>query len=167
MHPFAANTPRDESVSSNGSSSHRRNPTGGYVVGSSGMLTSKSSASDTRSRKETPLQSQLPLEDIRRQVVKFINYEDGSTRSVNVSALTSGVEVLERALKKFGKWNTGASVSTDGESDEDGDRLEVDGWGVYADSEPEPNGMYLGLTCADCSQTAIRGELARYLPGTS
>jgi mitogen-activated protein kinase kinase kinase len=42
------------------------------------------------------------------------------------------VEVLERVLKKFGKWNTG-NVNTDGESDEEGERLEVDGWGVYTD----------------------------------
>jgi mitogen-activated protein kinase kinase kinase len=72
--------------------------------------------------------------------VRFINIEDGTTRTVNVAACTSGVEVLERVLKKFGKWNTGTSVSTDGESDEDGDRLEVDGWGVYAESDPESNG---------------------------
>jgi mitogen-activated protein kinase kinase kinase len=40
--------------------------------------------------------------------------------------------VLERVLKKFGKWNTG-NVSSEGESDEEGERLEVDGWGVYTD----------------------------------
>lgn len=69
--------------------------------------------------------------------MKFINSEDGTTRTVNVSSCTSGVEVLERVLKKFGKWGTGATVSTDTESDEDGDRLEVDGWGVYEEPEPD------------------------------
>jgi len=80
------------------------------------------------------------LEDIRRQVVKFTNIEDRTTRTVNVAACSSGVEVLERVLKKFGKWNTGINVSTDGESDEDGDKLEVDGWGVYAESDPDVDG---------------------------
>jgi mitogen-activated protein kinase kinase kinase len=77
----------------------------------------------------------LSLEDLRKQLVKFINSEDGTTRTVNVSSCTSGVEVLERALKKFGKWGTGTAVTTDTESDEDGDQLEIDGWGVYEELE--------------------------------
>jgi mitogen-activated protein kinase kinase kinase len=117
---------------------------------------------DPRARKD---QSQLPLEDIRRQVVKFINKDDGTTRTVNVASCSSGVEVLERVLKKFGKWNTGASVSTDGESDEDGDKLEVDGWGVYAESDPDEDGKSpseeLSLTT---SKTTLRGQPARNLP---
>lgn len=136
VHPFAAKR-EDEpqhSASSNGSS-HKRNPTGGYVVGSGGMLTNKtSSTTSRRTGSSEPVQGTLSLEDLRKQLVKFINSEDGTTRTVNVSSCSSGVEVLERVLKKFGKWNTGA-VSTDTESDEDGDTLEVDGWGVYADAE--------------------------------
>lgn len=62
--------------------------------------------------------------------MKFINSEDGTSRTVNVTNCVSGVEVLELVLKKFGKWNTG-NVNTDTESDEEGERLEVDGWGVY------------------------------------
>lgn len=152
VHPFAAaNSSRERlneertttpgtlaGPSSNGSS-HRRNPTGGYVVGTGGMLSAKTTSSDTRSRKEPSPQgqAQLPLEDIRRQVVKFTNVEDRTTRTVNVSSCSSGVEVLERVLKKFGKWNTGTNVGTDGESDDEGHRLEVDGWGVYAESDPD------------------------------
>ena len=150
VHPFAANRTREDDLkpsSSNNldpnSAANRRN-LGGFVVGSAGMLTGKTSSTDSRTRKDTvtnPLnQSQLALEDIRRQVVKFINKEDGTTRTVNVASCSSGVEVLERVLKKFGKWNTGTSVSTDGDSDEDGDRLEVDGWGVYAESDPDDDG---------------------------
>jgi len=43
--------------------------------------------------------------------------------------------VLERALKKFGKWGMGTATTTDTESDEDGDQLEIDGWGVYEELE--------------------------------
>jgi mitogen-activated protein kinase kinase kinase len=77
------------------------------------------------------LAAPMSLEDLRRQLVKFVNFEDGTSKTVNVSSCTSGVEVLERVLKKFGKWNTG-SISTD-ESEGEGERLEVDGWGVYSD----------------------------------
>ena len=144
-HPFAVNASRDEkpllSASSTASSTHKRQPTGGYVVGSGAMLTSKSSSSDTRSRKDLAAnQAQLPLEDIRRQVVKFTNYEDMSTRTVNVSACTSGVEVLERVLKKFARWHLLDHSKIDEESDDEGDRLEIDGWGLYAESDPEDDG---------------------------
>lgn len=84
----------------------------------------------------------LSLEDLRKQLVKFINSEDGTTRTVNVSSCSSGVEVLERVLKKFGKWGTGTAVTTDTESDEDGDQLEIDGWGVYEDLEPNDESEY-------------------------
>jgi mitogen-activated protein kinase kinase kinase len=86
----------------------------------------------------------LSLEDLRRQLVKFINSEDGTTRTVNVAACTSGVEVLEKVLKKFGKWGTGTAVTTDTESDEDGDQLEIDGWGVYEEVDREDNCEYRG-----------------------
>lgn len=161
VHPFAANASREESVSSNGSSQHRRQPTGGYVVGSSGMLTSKSSVSETRSKKDGQLQSHPPLDEIRRQVVKFVMHEDGTTRTVNVSSCTSGVEILEKVLKKFGAWHWGRPMmSTDGESDEEGDVLQVDGWGVYADSDPEPDGEQIPSLSLTNSQTVVRGQLA-------
>ncbi|ORX34363.1 hypothetical protein BD324DRAFT_635574 [Kockovaella imperatae] len=141
VHPFAANRaardeehPRRASPPSDGLNYKRAAP--GYVVGSGGMTNTKGTMGD-RTKMTSSMQAQLPLEDIRRQVVKFINKEDNTSRTVNVASCSSGVEVLERVLKKFGKWNTGTSVSTDGESDEDGDRLEVDGWGVYAESDPD------------------------------
>ena len=113
------------------------------MVGSGGMLTSKSSSSGDRPRRAPSIDNNLahaPLDDIRRQVVRFINKEDGTTRTVNVASCSSGVEVLERVLKKFGKWGVG--MSTDTESEEDGDRLEVDGWGVYAETDPDPDGEF-------------------------
>lgn len=82
---------------------------------------------------------QPSLEDLRRHVVKFVNFEDGRTSKVDVSSCTSGVEVLERVLKKFGKWNTGmGTFGTD--SDAENDRLEVDGWGVFIQSEGAEEG---------------------------
>ena len=145
VHPFAANRSRDDDPPRRASPpfleaplSNRRHPSGGYVVGSGGMINSKTAMNDARARRDVSQpQAALAIDDIRRQVVKFINKEDGTSRTVNVASCTSGVEVLERVLKKFGKWNTTNSISTDGESDEDGDRLEVDGWGVYAESEPD------------------------------
>jgi mitogen-activated protein kinase kinase kinase len=132
---------------SNGSSgSNRSNPNrnAGYMVGTGGSVPIHRSASTTinsphgsTGRRDTSGSGSgtLSLEDLRKQLVKFINSEDGTTRTVNVSSCTSGVEVLERALKKFGKWGTGTAATTDTESDEDGDQLEIDGWGVYEELE--------------------------------
>jgi mitogen-activated protein kinase kinase kinase len=161
VHPFAANrAPREEerrasppdshlppqmvSNNSHGSSgSNRSNRNAGYVVGTGlGVAVHRSASAVTpphgsTGRRETGGSGSgtLSLEDLRKQLVKFINSEDGTTRTVNVSSCSSGVEVLERVLKKFGKWGTGTAVTTDTESDEDGDQLEIDGWGVYEDIE--------------------------------
>lgn len=121
--------------------------TGGNTLNRSASITTPTHASSTISRRaDAPGSGTLSLEDLRKQLVKFINSEDGTTRTVNVSSCTSGVEVLERVLKKFGKWGTGATVSTDTESDEDGDRLEVDGWGVYEETEPDDDCEYYSRT---------------------
>ncbi|OXG28337.1 mitogen-activated protein kinase kinase kinase [Cryptococcus neoformans Ze90-1] len=80
----------------------------------------------------------LSLADLRRQLVKFINTEDDTIRTVNVMHVTSGEEILERALKKFGKWGTGMHSSPDVYGDEDGDEtLEIDGWEVYTERTPD------------------------------
>ena len=164
MHPFAAASspyrsaePRDEtggmtsitspSPAATGTTSnplaHRRQLTSGAVPSSSGMTPSKSSSSENKPAEKTTgkdvtlLSQAQSLEDIRKQVVKFIMAEDDTSRTVNVASCTSGVEVLERVLKKFGKWNeVTASVSTDDEFDEDDDYLQVDGWGLYTERYP-------------------------------
>jgi mitogen-activated protein kinase kinase kinase len=107
------------------------------------MNPSKSSSSENKPSENTPskdiaVPSQTQsLEDIRKQVVKFIMADDDTSRTVNVASCTSGVEVLERVLKKFGKWNeVTASVSTDDEFDENDDYLQVDGWGLYTERYP-------------------------------
>ncbi|WVQ75733.1 hypothetical protein IAR50_005363 [Cryptococcus sp. DSM 104548] len=82
----------------------------------------------------------ISLDDLRRQLVKFVNVEDGTIRTVNVVQVASGVEILERALKKFGKWGTGKATykGRDTESDDEHEgHLEIDGWGVYVESNPD------------------------------
>lgn len=76
------------------------------------------------------------LDDLRRQLIKFVNAEDGTTRTVNVMEVTSGAEVLERALRKFGK--TGAGRASFLDEDIYGGKHEgflcIDGWGVFAEN---------------------------------
>lgn len=76
------------------------------------------------------------LDDLRRKLVKFVNAEDGTTRTVNVMKATSGAEVLERALRKFGKTGTGSAPFLD-EENHNGGKYEgslcIDGWGVFAE----------------------------------
>lgn len=76
--------------------------------------------------------SALPLDTLRRKLVKFQLPEEGLSSTIDVATCAGGVEVLERVLKKFGK---GPSRGLDSDS---GDRvqieeggLSIDGWGVY------------------------------------
>ncbi|WVQ84003.1 hypothetical protein IAT38_006148 [Cryptococcus sp. DSM 104549] len=117
----------------------------------------------TASSTSTSAANGPPLDLLRRQIVRFLNAEDGTIRTVNVSGVNSGVEVLELALKKFGKGTTGARHVHDSESDEDGEgRLEVDGWGVYAESDPDEDSKplseagLLAICVAHRDGTAIR-----------
>lgn len=77
------------------------------------------------------------MDDLRRQLIKFVNAEDGTTRTVNVMEVTSGAEVLERALKKFGKTGAGRASFLDEDIYDDGKHEEflcIDGWGVFAEN---------------------------------
>jgi mitogen-activated protein kinase kinase kinase len=78
----------------------------------------------------------LSLEDVKRKLVKFILVDDDTSRTIDVEACQNGYEVLEKALRKFGKWGglarggpPGLSES-ESETDET-DCLDVDGWGVF------------------------------------
>jgi mitogen-activated protein kinase kinase kinase len=82
----------------------------------------------------------MSLDDVRRRTVKFINGEDGTSRVINIEDCYGGVEVLEKALRKFGKWRPGhgADAALDSESDGDHDGsagLELDGWSVYLEGD--------------------------------
>lgn len=78
----------------------------------------------------------LSLEDVKRKLVKFILSEDETSRTIDVEACQNGFEVLEKALRKFGKWRGiargGPAGLSESESDTDEQScLDVDGWGVY------------------------------------
>ncbi|KAG6907349.1 hypothetical protein DXG01_009233 [Tephrocybe rancida] len=76
-------------------------------------------------------QGTVPLEYLRRKLVKFMLPDEGLSSTIDVATCAGGVEILEKVLKKFGK---GASRNTDMESEysqtEDGG-LNIDGWAVY------------------------------------
>lgn len=85
----------------------------------------------------------MSLEDVRRKCVKFILADDGSSRVVNLESCEGGMEVMEKALKKFGKWKgiaAGTGSESEGEVDET-TSLKVDGWGVFmSESDDEDRG---------------------------
>lgn len=85
-------------------------------------------------------QSQHSLEEIHRQTVRFINAEDGVSKVVDVYKCTSGVEVLEKVLRKFQKWHPGIVANANHSSEGQRDRLEIDGWAVYGKGENGEDG---------------------------
>lgn len=82
-------------------------------------------------------------DDLRREqltlprgIVKFVDAEDMTTKKVHFPPDTSsGVEALEMVLRKFQKKKEGSVSSFTADIDNDSDKLEVDGWGVYVRSE--------------------------------
>lgn len=123
-HPFANVIRKDDASSSE---NHKRGapPRNGMPANSTG---------------EAIQHRTIPLEDLWRHLVKFVNSEDGTSRTVNVSNCTSGLAVLDLVLKKFGKG--GSNWNPDSESG-DSDRLEWDGWGVFTRKENGEEGMSL------------------------
>jgi mitogen-activated protein kinase kinase kinase len=96
----------------------------------------------------------LSLEDVKRKLVKFILSEDETSRTIDVEACQNGFEVLEKALRKFGKWRGIARGGPAGlgESESDTDEqscLDVDGWGVYLHKgeDGESPTSWLDLVC--------------------
>ncbi|KAI0322221.1 hypothetical protein OF83DRAFT_905882 [Amylostereum chailletii] len=84
-------------------------------------------------RPTTPQHSQAPsLVDLRRKLVKFQLADEGHSATINVEDCSGGIEVLEKALKKFNKLGNRSTESLDASGTEDGG-LSVDGWGVYLD----------------------------------
>ncbi|KDQ60791.1 hypothetical protein JAAARDRAFT_31768 [Jaapia argillacea MUCL 33604] len=87
-------------------------------------------------RPHTPSHGAQPsLDDLRRRLVKFTLPDEGHSCTINVADCAGGIEVLEKALKKFGKLG---SRRSDSESildnvTTDGGGLSVDGWGVFLD----------------------------------
>ncbi|KAI0054116.1 Pkinase-domain-containing protein [Auriscalpium vulgare] len=86
-------------------------------------------------RPTTPSVNTTPsLVDLRRKLVKFQLAGEGHSATINVEDCHGGIEVLEKALKKFGKLNNRGSDfdALDRVGIEDGG-LSVDGWAVFLD----------------------------------
>ena len=82
----------------------------------------------------SPYPNAPSLNDLRWKLVKFNLPEESHSCTINV-ADCSGVEVLEKVLKKVGKFGsrtTDADIMEHVSTTEGG--LTVDGWGVYLDS---------------------------------
>lgn len=77
-------------------------------------------------RPGTPSQNPS-LDDLRRKLIKFTLPDEGKATTLNIADCNGAVEILTKALKKFGK--LGGDGSDLVESDEAG--LSVDGWGAY------------------------------------
>lgn len=140
-HPFATTpaTPSSPSYpplsSAYPSSDTLSSSTDSSTLGASSTLTlalSKSNSSLRSTGGTTP-----SLEDLKYKIVKFINPEDGNTRVVDVTDCGGGWEIMEKVLRKFGKWREGGSgarglsVADDSDDDEGKGAVVLDGWGVY------------------------------------
>ena len=152
QHPFAAprtveerkpSPPQGTSGASNSApgQTHRRQLTASSALPGATSSAPSSTVAELRARRpgaEASSSGVPALEELIKQVVKFTNVEDSTTRTVNVQTCNSGVDVLERVLKKFGKWRA-TNIHTDTESDDDGN-FEVDGWGVYTEQDDDDGG---------------------------
>lgn len=83
----------------------------------------------------------LPLDALRRKLVKFLLPDEGLASTIDVATCAGGVEILEKVLKKFGKSGSrGEDMDGDYVQMED-NGLSIDGWGVYLGQEVG-QGMY-------------------------
>ncbi|KNZ71785.1 Protein kinase byr2 [Termitomyces sp. J132] len=93
-------------------------------------------------------QGTVPLETLRRKLVKFVLPDEGLTSTIDAATCAGGVEVLEKVLKKFGK---GGLRSTDSDIEDGG--LSIDGWAVYLskgqDNNPDMRNAGTPLTEAE------------------
>ena len=81
-----------------------------------------------------PLQprGQAPsLDDLRRKLIKFQLRDEGKSTLLNVSDCVGGAEVLERALRKFGKINPKPNDDTSMNVEIVHGGLSVEGWGAF------------------------------------
>ncbi|KZT42049.1 Pkinase-domain-containing protein [Sistotremastrum suecicum HHB10207 ss-3] len=85
-------------------------------------------------RPNTPQQAGRSIEDIRRKTIKFHLPQESASRVVNVADCEDGTQVLEKALKKFGKLGSPSITQAHEESKYipvDDFALSVDGWGLF------------------------------------
>ncbi|CAE6534159.1 unnamed protein product [Rhizoctonia solani] len=125
-------------------------PTGPSFASGSGPSTA-GSANTTFSAKRSPFPPKnQAANDLLRSLIKIHLYDSGQPTTavnssvVNVSSVHSGVEIIERALKKFNKQNPGRNSfdsDDDRTSETDDGGLIVDGWGLFPGGpQNEPTG---------------------------
>ncbi|CAL1704526.1 unnamed protein product [Somion occarium] len=73
------------------------------------------------------------LDDLRRKLIKFTLPEEGKSTTINVIDCAGGAEVLERALRKFGKLNPKPGDDTSMSVEIVNGGLSVEGWGAFLD----------------------------------
>ncbi|KDN49354.1 hypothetical protein RSAG8_02056, partial [Rhizoctonia solani AG-8 WAC10335] len=141
---------RDLSPISESHSIIETTPTGPSFASGSGPNTAGSS-NTTFSAKRSPFPAKnQAANDLLRSLIKIHLYDSGQPTTavnssvVNVSSVHSGVEIIERALKKFSKQNPGKN-SLDADDDRTGETenggLIVDGWGLFPGGpQNEPTG---------------------------
>jgi len=114
------------------------------------------------------------LVDLRRKLVKIVLGDEGHSATINVEDCVGGVEVLEKALKKFGKLGPKNSdlEGPDRVGTSDGG-LSVDGWCVFLEwgNETSPGAFCLSRFCLLSlifySSTAYRGTATCSMSCTS
>jgi mitogen-activated protein kinase kinase kinase len=102
------------------------------------------------------------LDDLRRSIITVHLADAGHSCKIAVLDCAGGVEVMEKALKKFGKFRSGKSPEDDNSLDHvevDNGRLLVDGWGVFVqDNNGERE--YAGSTIWKRSLTSTVSEIS-------
>ncbi|CAE6459585.1 unnamed protein product [Rhizoctonia solani] len=141
---------RDLSPISESHSILETTPTGPSFATGSGPNTAKSSNSSFNIKSSPFPPKNQAANDLLRSLIKIHLYDSGQPTTavnssvVNVSSCHSGVEIIERALKKFNKQNPG-KVSLDADDGRTGETenggLIVDGWGLFPGGpQNEPTG---------------------------
>lgn len=77
------------------------------------------------------------LEDLRRKLIKFTLPAEAKSSTINLNDCAGGEEVLERALKKFGKLRNGDK----GTIETVNGGLVLDGWGAFLDWGHDASGL--------------------------
>lgn len=107
-------------------------------------------------RPNTPSYNNTPsLVDLRKKLIKFQLAEEGHSCTLNIEDCAGGIEVLEKALKKFGKLGGKSSDTESAIVGTDDGGLSVDGWGVYVNwgNEDSP-GLFSHVAIIRVSDTS-------------
>ncbi|CAE6433831.1 unnamed protein product [Rhizoctonia solani] len=147
---------RDLSPISESHSLLETTPTGPSFAAGSGPNTGNSNAGFGAKRSPFSIKHTQSANDLMRALIKIHLDDSGQPTTavnssvVNVGSCHSGVEIIERALKKFNKQNSGkTSLDEDRTSETEKGGLLVDGWGLF------PGGPQNELSSGPLSESEI------------